>query len=481
MPPKQVSIRLTLMGKHHRHTLARCSNLKKDWIIQVTEQASQRLLKNFFNRSLGIVMILALALLVALPALIYHHHLRAYQQESLHLLETFIAKELDFPLGELHEPSPRAQRALGNIENFLAYADFVEFKIWAHDGRVLYAFRQREQVGLQFDNARLQTMLQTRMPHTEIEDTRDHENLDLKKFGKLVELYAPIVHGDKVVGAAEVYRVTPPFRFLGSHIFLVVSLSFLTLIMLHLLLFGRFRRAVQTVVANEEKLGQAYQSLGMSYVATIRSLARALEVRDMETEGHSERVVALAVHIGRSLELPETEIHKLVIGAFLHDLGKIGIPDDVLLRPGELSADQRTIIETHVCKGLEIIRDVAFLQPAAEVIQFHHERWDGSGYPHGLSQTSIPVAARVFAVVDVFDALLSERPYKQAFSFCQAREHLAQASGKLFDPQILEAFFQVKEEDFHFLLKQINQNGIEDLVNAAVDDLLYRGFGHQSA
>jgi HD-GYP domain-containing protein (c-di-GMP phosphodiesterase class II) len=434
------------------------------------------LISTFFKRSLWIVGILTVLLAIAVPVTIYRYHVEQYEAESANLLTNFIRTELASQDPEVVLADPvRGRKVIERINIFMGFGQLVEFKIWQDDATLLYAFADRAQVGRRFpENRRLAETIRRGETTVEIESTRDSENLTLRPFGRLVEMYAPMRVGGRVVGAVEVYRKSPEFRFLTSHIILVVAIAVVILALLYVLLYGQFRRAATELVRNDQQLEEAFRSLGLTYFETIRSLIKALELRDMETEGHSERVVALSVHLGEKLGLSAEELDKLVLGSYLHDIGKIGVPDQVLLKPGELSTAEREVINTHVEKGLGIIGDIAFLQPAREVVHYHHERWDGSGYLQGVSGPAIPITARIFAVVDVFDAMVNDRPYRQALPFAEARRILREERGKQFDPAIVDLFLTASEEELAAILQNFQERGIAPILNDTVSHLLDR-------
>lgn len=175
--------------------------------------------------------------------------------------------------------------------------------------------------------------------------------------------------------------------------------------------------------------------------AALLTLGIALEARDMETQGHTRRVVELSARLGEALDLNASALHNLRQGAALHDLGKLLIPDSILLKPGSLTPDEWTTMKTHADLGADLAAQLSDLTPAVlDVIRSHHERWDGRGYPQGLSGEDIPLLARIFSVCDVFDALTSERPYKAAWSVQDALTEIQAQSGRQFDPQVVAAF-----------------------------------------
>lgn len=180
----------------------------------------------------------------------------------------------------------------------------------------------------------------------------------------------------------------------------------------------------------------------------LLALGLALEGRDMETAGHTTRVVALATELGKAVGLRGRDLDELRQGAYLHDLGKVTVPDAVLNKAGQLDPDERQVMQAHASRGSDLASRIPTLPAGAlEVIRHHHERWDGSGYPDGLRGPGIPLKARVFAVCDVFDALTSGRPYKRAWSRAEAVRELRDQAGKLFDPEVVEAFIELVVDD----------------------------------
>ncbi len=183
-----------------------------------------------------------------------------------------------------------------------------------------------------------------------------------------------------------------------------------------------------------------------AYQSTLEGWARALELRDKETEGHSRRVVSLAVDIARKLGLDEEKIKYVYYGALLHDIGKMAIPDAILLKPGSLTPEERAIINQHPTYAFEMLKDIEYLRPALAIPYSHHENWDGSGYPQGLKGEAIPLLARIFAVVDNWDALTTDRPYRKAWSQERTIAYLKEQRGKKFDPLIVDVFINILEE-----------------------------------
>jgi PAS domain S-box-containing protein len=193
---------------------------------------------------------------------------------------------------------------------------------------------------------------------------------------------------------------------------------------------------------HERALEEAHQALIEAYDETIVGWSHALDMRDKETHGHSERVTELTICLARVFGVPEAEIEHVRRGALLHDIGKMGIPDSILLKPGPLSEEEWQQMRMHPIHAYDLLHHIPFLKPALTIPISHHERWDGKGYPAGLRGEQIPLAARIFAVVDVWDALTSDRPYRTAWSSEKARAYLAQYAGVHFDPAVVEAFLK---------------------------------------
>ena len=188
--------------------------------------------------------------------------------------------------------------------------------------------------------------------------------------------------------------------------------------------------------------------LRASYEATVRALADAVEARDAYPARHAERVAAYGLEIARACGMETTDGPDLEFGFLLHDIGKIAISDAILYKPGLLTDDERDTMRRHPLIGEEIVRGIDFLAGARQVVRSHHERWDGAGYPDRLAGEEIPLAARVFAVADTFDALTSDRPYRAAASFREARRVIAEASGTQFDATVADAFDDIADERF---------------------------------
>ncbi|MGH9464996.1 MAG: HD-GYP domain-containing protein [Thermoanaerobaculia bacterium] len=207
------------------------------------------------------------------------------------------------------------------------------------------------------------------------------------------------------------------------------------------------RRRVRTILGlnRYRKLQDAYRELAEAYDETMAGWVRALDLRDHETEGHTQRVTDLTVRLARELGIGDEQLVHLRRGALLHDIGKIGVPDAILRKPGPLTDEERQIMCRHPAHAYEMLQSIEFLQPALDIPYCHHEHWDGQGFPRGLAGEAIPLAARIFAVVDVWDALRYERPYRAAWPRDRVREHLRSLAGSHLDPRVVEAFLDMEE------------------------------------
>ena len=211
----------------------------------------------------------------------------------------------------------------------------------------------------------------------------------------------------------------------------------------------------QVVTARTEMLRQAMENLEHSYDVTLEALGDALDLKDSETEGHSKRVTAYTIALARAMGISPSQIKIIARGAFLHDIGKMAIPDDILRKPGKLTEEEQVVMREHCSRGYHMLRKIPFLSEAAEIVFSHQEHYDGSGYPSGLSGGEIPIGSRIFAIADTLDAITSDRPYRKARSFDTAREEILSHSGTQFDPNVVEVFLKIPNELWHELRSEI--------------------------
>lgn len=325
------------------------------------------------------------------------------------------------------------------IARFDAESELIHCDYAIHDGETLDT-REFRPIPLEPEGSGLQSRVIHSGQPLIVNDFREalkrvrsvHEG---DREGPLVRsaLMAPMVSKGKVVGVLQTQSYTP-YRFTEADRELLSLIANTTAVSLdNLQLLSDLQRA------NEE--------LRDAYDATIAGWGKALELKDKETEGHTQRVVERTVQLAREFDLPEEEIEQIHRGALLHDIGKMGVPDHILHKPGELNGDEWEIIQQHPGYAYELLKSIDFLKPALAIPHCHHERWDGAGYPHGLSGENIPLEARIFAVIDAYDAMTNDRPYRSALSRDEAVRRLRADAGTQFDPDVVEAFVRMMRDD----------------------------------
>jgi putative nucleotidyltransferase with HDIG domain len=213
----------------------------------------------------------------------------------------------------------------------------------------------------------------------------------------------------------------------------------------------------QLVSARTGMLNQAIADLERSYDITLEALGDALDLKDAETEGHSKRVTAFTIALARGAGIAPHQIPVVARGAFLHDIGKMAIPDAILLKPSKLQSDEQKVMREHCARGYQMLRKIPFLQEAAEIVYSHQEHYDGSGYPRGLKGEEIPLGARIFAVADTLDAITSDRPYRKATSFAAARLEIKRCAGTQFDPKVVDVYLSLPDQLWEDLRAEITK------------------------
>src|SRR6202045_1797867 len=210
------------------------------------------------------------------------------------------------------------------------------------------------------------------------------------------------------------------------------------------------------VEARTDQLQAAMADLERSYDITLQALGDALDLKDAETEGHSRRVTAFTIAIARAMGVPREQILIIARGAFLHDIGKMAIPDNILRKPGKLDDNERTIMREHCYHGYQMLKKIPFLAEACDIVYSHQEHFNGSGYPRGLKGTEIPLGSRIFSVADTLDAIISDRPYRPARTLGGARKEIQAWTGRQFDPEVVDVFSKMPDDIFEDLRREIN-------------------------
>lgn len=225
-------------------------------------------------------------------------------------------------------------------------------------------------------------------------------------------------------------------------IFALFALAFMTWV-----IANQLENTIQKNDKLVEDIQDTYDELKNAYETTLEGWSRALEIRDRETQGHSQRVTELTLRLARHLGFSEDDLVHVYRGVLLHDIGKLGIPDDILHKPGPLTEQEMRIMRLHPQIAVDMLSPIEYLKPALNIPRYHHEKWNGTGYPHGLSGEDIPFEARIYAVVDVFDALTHDRPYRKAMTRQEALNYVKSESGKHFDPEVVKAFLRELGQD----------------------------------
>ena len=234
------------------------------------------------------------------------------------------------------------------------------------------------------------------------------------------------------------------------------------------------QRLEELVTERTAELDRALEEIENSYRMTLKALVQALETRDKETSGHSERVVTFSLRLGHELGLDKDALRDLELGALMHDIGKIGVPDAILHKPGPLDEAEWAKMRLHPTHGQNILRSIPFLAGAARIVAQHHEKWDGSGYPQGLKGEAIDIGARIFSVIDAFDAIVSNRVYRNGQPYENALAEIEKYSGTQFDPEVVEAFRAVPQDDWEILRKRsVSRKAETQSLQAIVASLVY--------
>lgn len=220
---------------------------------------------------------------------------------------------------------------------------------------------------------------------------------------------------------------------------------------------GLHNQTEAPVAARAQQLKTALSDLEKSHDATLASLGEALDAKGGASDNHSKRVTAYTIAMAKQMGLPKEEINVIARGAFLHDIGKMAIPDEILRKPDKLRDDEMALMREHAYSGYKILSKIPFLAEAAEIVYAHHERYDGTGYPRGLQGDEIPLGARVMAIANTLDSITSDLPYRAAQSFSAAREEIKSWSGRQFDPRIVSVFLALPANIWEDLRKDIRQ------------------------
>lgn len=275
------------------------------------------------------------------------------------------------------------------------------------------------------------------------DDPRFTEQLSVAAFRLLSILCVPLKHKDELIGVIYVDNRVYTGTFQDDDLSLISAFS------------NQAAVAIDNARLFDD-LQASNAELEIAYSATLEGWVRALDLRDKETEGHTKRVTALTQRLAKSMGVDDDDLVHITRGALLHDIGKMAIPDGILLKPAALTVEERELIQQHPVYAFEMLKPIKFLHPALDIPYCHHEKWDGSGYPRGLKGEEIPFAARIFSVVDVWDALVSNRPYRKGIAPVEVKKSIYELSGSHFDPRIVDAFLSL--DDLSTILQKLNSD-----------------------
>jgi putative nucleotidyltransferase with HDIG domain len=330
--------------------------------------------------------------------------------------------------------------------------DILSVKVWSTDGTLAWTNLAQERIGKRYPlTGHLGEAVTDGVAEAELESLGESENAAEARLGidEVVEVYAPIFGEDgRPIGAYEIYADPTQLDALvaerSRQLWLVVLAVFLLLYAsLALLVRGasaRMQRQTQTLKQRSQQLLDSYRELEQSSLEAFEVLNATVEARDPYTAGHSLRVQRIAVAIGLELELDSARMTVLGHGALFHDVGKLAVPDAILLKPAKLDPEEYEVMKLHSEKGAEIVGNLGRLRDAVPVIRHHHERWDGRGYPDGLDGEAIPVEAAIVGLADAWDSMTTDRPYALALTLEQAHAEIRNGRGSQFSPAVVDAF-----------------------------------------
>jgi len=319
-------------------------------------------------------------------------------------------------------------------------ANTKRIKVWNRTGMVVFSDNPGEVGNVYPPKEELQQALQGETA-SELSGLQAIENAGERRFGRLLEVYTPLrlPGSSDIQGAFEVYQDYSDVEMLAAKIGKAINIGVAAMVaFVYVSTIWLVKRGSDTIKRRQDERDRTFKG-------TLHALGSALDARDSETEGHSTRVAEMAVAVGKEMGLSWREMDRLEKAALLHDVGKIGVPDAILRKPGPLTEDEWAQMRRHPAIGRNIVRNIPFLEDVAEIVLSHHERFDGGGYPRGLRGDGIPLGARIFAVVDTYDAITCDRPYRKARSPGTATQEIITHSGQQFDPEVVTAFLRVLE------------------------------------
>ncbi len=324
--------------------------------------------------------------------------------------------------------------------------DIVAADFFHPDGTIVFSY-DKNMIGQDADERQqriIQSVHETKRLVTSMKE--DHLTVWLPVTDEKSDVVQGIVHVERDISINK--------RSFRHILFTCLVALYLCGVLLYFSLKRVYDRSTEQLEERAEKIRDMLEEIETTYDASLQALSSALDSRDNETNGHSFRVTAYTLRLAQEMAVDDKELADMIRGALLHDVGKIGVPDSILLKQGPLTTDEWSRMRSHVEIGYEMLKHIPFLQNALEIVRYHHERWDGNGYPHGIREQEIPLAARIFAVCDTYDAITSDRPYRKGRTYEEAVAEIAAQSGKQFDPDVVAAFLRITREEWVGIGKQ---------------------------
>jgi HD-GYP domain-containing protein (c-di-GMP phosphodiesterase class II) len=414
-----------------------------------------------FTLLLGVALILGTVALGGALAWLLQRHL---EEETIKLTQQEVEVHFRDVFGDTVFTGPLdaavAARFDPMVKTHFTIYDIVQLRLYTTSGQMIYNYLPglippagappetfaQQPTGLSQEHLSHIRVASSGQGLTERTTMAAQENIKRKDLSSVLEVYVPIRRDGKVIGVAEVYRdISRQEAEMRRMQLAAAGVVTAGSVLLFFALSGIFRDSTRRLRRQSEALTHSFDDLAAAHGQSLEALAAALETRDHETEGHAVRVTQYSRALGEALGLPHEELSSLERGALLHDIGKIGVPDAILRKKGPLLSHEWEQMRRHPEIGAGMVGRIAFLEACLPVVRHHHERFDGTGYPDHLAGEQIPLAARIFAVADTFDAMTWDRPYHKAVSVDMARLEIAQNSGKQFDPRVVDAFLTIPE------------------------------------
>jgi putative nucleotidyltransferase with HDIG domain len=349
---------------------------------------------------------------------------------------------------------PQLSRRL--VDELRRRPEIVTVKVWRSNGVLAWTNRARGRIGRRFDlDGNLGATLRSNQSVAEIEVPDTEENAVERQlgFGRLLEVYAPIENGarSRPIGAYEIYAdpgrserlITANKHAIWAGIALVFLALYIALALLVRTASRTLRRQAASLATRTAELSDAYAVLEQDALEAVETLNATVDARDPYTAGHSHRVQEIAVAVARELGIGGKDLDAIAHAGLFHDIGKLGVPDAILTKPSKLTDQEYSLMKHHPADGANIVAKFGRLRGAVPLIQHHHERWDGTGYPDGLAGKEIPLGAAIVGLADAWDAMTTDRPYHRALDRAEAEAELRAHRGTQFAPMIVDAFFRV--------------------------------------